>query len=143
MADIGSCLLEGHGVLPSAPTKLRYSNLQVRIFQLSNYSKYPCLQPTFAILHWEPPSSNSRLVTGYQVQVQRLGPGAPQPGQVTSYTGAQVQPPYILEHLEPRNTYEVLVKAASERGWGEASSRLVFRTSSPRQVSCDWWKLVT
>ena len=91
-------------MLPSAPTRLRYSNLQ----------------PTFAILHWEPPSRNSRLVTGYQVQVQRLGPGLHLPGQVTSYTGAQVQPPYILEHLEPRATYEVLVKARSERGWGEA-----------------------
>ena len=101
-------------MLPSAPTKLRYSNLQVRIFQLSNYSKYPCLQPTFAILHWEPPSSNSRLVTGYQVQVQRLGPGAPQPGQVTSYTGAQVQPP-----LHPR------APAAPQhlRGPGEGGQR--------------------
>ena len=79
-------------------------------------------------------------MTGYQVQVQRLGPGKVEDLKFTTYTGAQVQPPYILEHLEPRATYEVLVKARSERGWGEASSRLVFRTSSPRQVSCDWWR---
>ena len=32
LPDIGSCLLEGYGVLPSAPTRLRYSNLQARIY---------------------------------------------------------------------------------------------------------------
>jgi hypothetical protein len=39
------------------------------------------------------------------------------------------QSPDLIENLEPRSEYEVMVQAVSKHRWGEPSSRLVFMTN--------------
>ena len=112
LTDMSACMLEGYGVLPSSPTNLRFSNAN----------------PTFAILHWDPPSSNGDSVIDYEVVAQKISPTM---GPVRRLP--HVTSPFILEDLEPRTTYEVYVQATNQLGVGEPSSRLVFRTVSVRE----------
>ena len=116
MTDMSACMLEGYGVLPSAPTNLRFSNPN----------------PTFAILHWDPPVSNGASVVDYEVVAQRISPTT---GPVQRRP--HVTSPFILEDLQPLNTYEVFVQASNQLGVGEPSSRLVFRTVSERQLELE------
>lgn len=59
MSDYSSCLLQGYGVLPSAPTKLKASLIASR----------------FAILEWKPPKVLADTVKTYHVNVRKLGSG--------------------------------------------------------------------
>jgi hypothetical protein len=59
MSDYSSCLLQGYGVLPSAPTKLKASLIASR----------------FAILEWKPPKVLADTVRTYHVNVRKLGSG--------------------------------------------------------------------
>ena len=116
MTDMSACMLEGYGVLPSSPTNLRFSNAN----------------PTFAILHWDPPRSNGDSVIDYEVVAQKISPTI---GPVSRLS--HVTSPFILEELEPLTTYEVYVQASNELGVGEPSSRLVFRTVSERELEVE------
>ena len=113
MPEISSCLAEGWGILPGPPAHFRYTNLQ----------------STFVILHWEPPPVHGSSVLYYDLTVTRL---EPVPGATITYTNAQS--PDIIENLEPRSMYEMMVQAVSRHGRGTPSSRLVFRTSSHKEV---------
>ena len=110
--DMSACMLEGYGVLPSSPTNLRFSNGN----------------PTFAIIHWDPPASNGDSVIDYEVVAQKINPSL---GPVKRRP--HVTSPFILEELEALSTYEVYVEATNQLGVGEPSSRLVFRTVSERE----------
>ena len=112
MSDMSACMLEGYGVLPSSPTHLRFSNAN----------------PSFVILHWDPPTANGDSVIDYEVVAQKINPSL---GSVKRFP--HVTSPYILESLEARSTYEVYVQATNEHGVGQPSSRLVLRTTSVRQ----------
>lgn len=59
MSDYSSCLLQGYGVLPSAPTKLKASLIASR----------------FAILEWKTPKVLADTVKTYHVNVRKLGSG--------------------------------------------------------------------
>lgn len=59
MSDYSSCLLQGYGVLPSAPTKLRASLIS------SNY----------AILEWKHPKVLADTVRTYHLNLRKLGSG--------------------------------------------------------------------
>lgn len=59
MSDYSSCLLQGYGVLPSAPTKLKASLIS------SNY----------AILEWKQPKVLSDTVRTYHLNLRKLGSG--------------------------------------------------------------------
>ena len=59
MSDYSSCLLQGYGVLPSAPTKLKASLIASR----------------FAILEWKPPKVLADTVKTYHLNVRKLGSG--------------------------------------------------------------------
>lgn len=59
MSDYSSCLLQGYGVLPSAPTKLKASLIS------SNY----------AILEWKHPKVLADTVRTYHLNLRKLGSG--------------------------------------------------------------------
>lgn len=59
MSDYSSCLLQGYGVLPSAPTKLKASLVASR----------------YAILSWKPPKVLSDTVKTYHLNMRKLGSG--------------------------------------------------------------------
>jgi hypothetical protein len=59
MSDYSSCLLQGYGVLPSAPTKLKASLIASR----------------FAILEWKPPKVLADTVMTYHLNTRKLGSG--------------------------------------------------------------------
>ena len=59
MSDYSSCLLQGYGVLPSAPTKLKASLIASR----------------FAILDWRPPKVLADTIITYHLNTRRLGSG--------------------------------------------------------------------
>ena len=82
----------------------------------------------FVILHWDPSTVLGSSVLYYDLTVTKLRPG---PRVTTTYTSAQS--PDIIENLEPRSEYEVMVQAVSKHGRGEPSSRLVFMTSNHRE----------
>ena len=56
MDELSSCLLDGYGVLPSAPTNLRFSNVETN----------------FGILHWDAPEKLAESVFQYVVSYQVL-----------------------------------------------------------------------
>lgn len=106
MDDYTSCLFQGYGIVPSAPKRLRVSNVDVN----------------FAIFHWEPPKDLADTVTHYNV-FYRLADD--------EYDSVvNVHSPFILEHLKPNTLYEVFVEAVNGHGAGEPSQRVVFSTKS-------------
>ena len=109
MPELSSCLLDGYGVLPSAPLDIRFSNLHT----------------DFGILHWDAPKDLGESVISYSVSFTKI---APVLGEREVVNGAHS--PFILETLESAQTYEVFVEAVNKHGVGEASSRIVFRTAS-------------
>jgi len=109
MKELSSCLLEGYGVLPSAPVNFRFSNVVTN----------------FGILHWEKPDEHGDSVKSYLVNYQEIGQSVGQ-----KKTIANAQSPFILENLNSSTTYEVYIEAVNEHGVGEESSRIVFRTAS-------------
>lgn len=59
MSDYSSCLLQGYGVLPSAPTKLKAS----------------LIASHFAVLDWTFPVVLSDTVVSYHLSTRQLGSG--------------------------------------------------------------------
>nr|CAD7440282.1 unnamed protein product [Timema bartmani] len=109
MNDYTNCLLQGYGVLPSAPTQLHISNIDVN----------------FVILHWEAPLTLGDTVKHYNLHYRQMGL------EDMSYKSiSMVHSPYILENLISDSMYEVFVEAVNIHGVGEPSSRAVFQTSS-------------
>lgn len=106
MDDYTSCLLQGYGIVPSSPRRLRVSNIDV----------------DFAIFHWDPPKDLSDTVTHYNVFYRLTD------DEYDSITN--VHSPFILEHLKPNTLYEVFVEAVNAHGSGEPSQRIVFSTKS-------------
>ncbi|XP_050529397.1 Ig-like and fibronectin type-III domain-containing protein 1 isoform X2 [Daktulosphaira vitifoliae] len=106
MDDYTSCLLQGYGIVPSSPRRLRVSNIDV----------------DFAIFHWEPPKNLGDSVTHYNVFFRLVD------DEYDSITN--VHSPFILEHLKPNTLYEVFVEAVNAHGSGEPSQRIVFSTKS-------------
>lgn len=86
MSEYTNCLMEGYGVLPSAPRQVRVSNVN----------------EDFAIIHWSPPSTLRSSVTGYNIHYRALGTYEPLYSRVNN-----VHPPYILERLYANSEYEV------------------------------------
>ena len=82
----------------------------------------------FVIFHYDLPAVLGSSVLYYDLTVTKLRPG---PRVTTTYTSAQS--PDIIENLEPRSEYEVMVQAVSKHRRGEPSSRLVFMTSNHRE----------
>lgn len=54
MGEYTNCLLQGYGVLPSAPTQVHISNIETE----------------YAILHWSPPKTLGDTVTHYNVHIR-------------------------------------------------------------------------
>ena len=86
MEDYTNCLMEGYGVLPSAPLHLRVSNVN----------------SDFAIVHWSAPKTLPETVTGYNVHYRPLSTYENEYKVV-----ANIHPPYILENLYSNAEYEV------------------------------------
>jgi len=109
MSDYTNCLLQGYGVLPSAPTKVHISNIDV----------------DFAIIHWDIPNTLADTVQYYNVYYRKMAT------YDNEYrTIHKVHSPFILEHLSSDTDYEVFIEAVNSHGVGEPSVRVVFRTGS-------------
>ncbi|KAG8287269.1 hypothetical protein J6590_042606 [Homalodisca vitripennis] len=107
MSTYSNCLMQGYGVLPSQPTKLRVSNIET----------------SYAILHWEKPRTLGETVSHYELHHRLL--------QDQEYTITdKVFSPYILENLTSDSLYEVYVSAVNIHGVGEPSQRVVFSSQS-------------
>lgn len=109
MGDYTNCLLQGYGVLPSAPTHVHVTNIETE----------------FAILHWSAPKTLGDTVLHYNVHYRTF----------TTYDNeykpiGKVQAPFILENLQSDTDYEFYVEAVNTHGVGEPSGRITFRTSS-------------
>lgn len=110
MGEYTNCLLQGYGVLPSAPTRIHISNINT----------------DYAIVHWATPKTLGDTVKFYNLHYRLVS---------STYdneyrTIPRVHPPYILEHLQNNNDYEVFVEAVNVHGVGEPSTRIVFKTQS-------------
>jgi hypothetical protein len=57
MSDYSSCLLQGYGVLPGPPMRLKTS----------------LISSQYAILDWKPPKLLADTVTTYHLSVRKLG----------------------------------------------------------------------
>ncbi|XP_073979651.1 Ig-like and fibronectin type-III domain-containing protein 1 [Rhodnius prolixus] len=101
------CLMQGYGVLPSAPMKIRVTNVDV----------------DYAILHWDPPEYLGDSVINYDLHVRQL---QQQEYQIIH----EIMPPYILEELQSNTLYEAFVVASNIHGKGDPSQRIVFNTQS-------------
>lgn len=111
MSEYSSCLLQGYGVLPGAPARV----------------KVPMISSRFAIVEWNAPKILPDTVTTYQVFMRRLAVG-------DEYAVIKKEhPPVILENLRPDAFYEAYVVSVNAHGKGDPSPRIVFRTR--REVS--------
>ena len=59
MSDYTSCLLQGYGVLPGPPQRL----------------KAPMIAGHYAILEWQPPKVLADTVKSYHLNIRELGSG--------------------------------------------------------------------
>jgi hypothetical protein len=117
MSDYTNCLLQGYGVLPSAPTKVRVSHIDVE----------------FAIIHWDIPNTLADTVQHYNVHYRKMATYDNE-----YHTIPKVHSPFILEHLSSNTDYEVYVEAVNSHGVGEPSARVVFKTESKvRKLYCE------
>ncbi|XP_068081772.1 Ig-like and fibronectin type-III domain-containing protein 2 [Anabrus simplex] len=109
MSDYTNCLLQGYGVLPSAPTNVHISNIDSE----------------FAIIQWDPPHTLGDTVVHYNVHYRMMATYDNDYRMVS-----KAHPPFILEGLHSETEYEVFVEAVNVHGIGEPSARIVFRTES-------------
>jgi hypothetical protein len=109
MSDYTNCLLQGYGVLPSAPTKVHVSHIDVE----------------FAIIHWDIPYILGDTVLHYNVHYRKMATYDNE-----YHTISKVHSPFILENLSSNTDYEVFVEAVNSHGIGEPSTRVIFRTES-------------
>ncbi|XP_021960351.1 Ig-like and fibronectin type-III domain-containing protein 1 [Folsomia candida] len=116
MSEYSNCLMDGYGVLPSAPRQVRVSNVN----------------EDFVFIHWSPPAVLVETVTGYNIHYRPLGTFE------NLYTHIKnVHSPYILENLYANAEYEVYVEAVNDHGVSEASQRVVFRTASQNEKNAE------
>lgn len=109
MGEYTNCLLQGYGVLPSAPTQVHITNIETE----------------FAVLHWASPKTLGDTVLHYNVHIRMVT------DEVEEYRAiTKVHSPYVLEGLESEMDYEVYVEAVNTHGTGMPSSRITFRTES-------------
>ncbi|XP_037084356.1 Ig-like and fibronectin type-III domain-containing protein 1 [Pollicipes pollicipes] len=105
MGSYASCLMQGYGVVPSAPREPRVA----------------LMDSGFAVVRWNPPEQLADTVQSYTLRVRPLR-GA------TYITHTDVHAPYLLEDLQPATEYEFFVEAVNPRGPGVQSSRVIFQT---------------
>ncbi|GLH02718.1 Fibronectin domain-containing protein [Gryllus bimaculatus] len=109
MTSYTSCLLQGYGVLASAPRRVHVSTVDT----------------TFALVHWAPPAALAESVREYAVRWRPLAT------YDNEYRAAAARrQPFVLEGLRPGADYEVYVEAVNAHGPGAPSARIVFRTES-------------
>ncbi|XP_050504317.1 Ig-like and fibronectin type-III domain-containing protein 2 isoform X1 [Diabrotica virgifera virgifera] len=109
MSEYTNCLLQGYGVLPSAPTEFHVTNIETE----------------FAILHWSQPKTLGDTVSNYNLFIRNAD------DELSEYTMKKgVRSPYIAENLESETDYEVYVEAVNAHGVGTPSAMLTFRTES-------------
>ncbi|XP_037904934.1 Ig-like and fibronectin type-III domain-containing protein 1 isoform X1 [Hermetia illucens] len=106
MSEYSSCLLQGYGVLPGPPSRLKAALVSAH----------------FTVLEWLQPKILPDTVTSYHVNYRRLGSGD------EYIVTEKIRPPLILEGLESGVFYEAYVVALNAHGRGAPSPRLVFRT---------------
>lgn len=106
MSDYSSCLLQGYGVLPGAPSRV----------------KAPLISDRFAIIEWNPPKILPETVTSYNVHMRKLN------SDDEYVVREKDHPPIIIEGLESGSFYEAFVVAVNSHGKGAPSTRLVFPT---------------
>lgn len=109
MSSYSNCLLQGYGVVPSAPHKLSVSNIDTR----------------YAILHWSPPRTLGDTVRYYNAYLRE--------SEDLYEKLVEVESPYILENLKPDTQYEVYMEAVNMHGASEPSERILFSTMSLRE----------
>jgi hypothetical protein len=109
MSDYTNCLLQGYGVLPSAPTRVHMTHIDVE----------------FAIISWGSPNTLADTVQYYNIRYRKMATYDNE-----YHTIFKVHSPFILEHLSSNTDYEVFVEAVNSHGVGEPSTRVVFRTES-------------
>lgn len=112
MSVYANCLMESYGVLPSPPKTLVINNVN----------------PTWVILHWQPPEKLADTVLAYDVHVRDSN---------SDYTIIMnnTKSPFLLDGLTPDTNYEAYVTAVNEHGSSAASGRLLFRTDPEESVA--------
>ena len=162
MSKYSNCILESHGVLPSAP---------------QNFTVGP-ITSTWAVLNWRPPKKHARSLQGYRIFWRRVDPidnkpinvvgsnstttsnlpttttrridGTPSNnimGDVGSstlvtddyyYQSAEAATnPYLLDALTPETVYETFVVAVNKFGQSDSSVRFIFQTLDGTDDSSD------
>jgi Fibronectin type III domain len=127
MSDYSSCLLQGYGVLPGPPMRLKTS----------------LVSSQYAILEWKPPKVLADTVKTYHLNVRKLGSGDEYTVmEKVSFTFDLIQllhshcirlqniPPIILDNLEANSNYEAFIVAVNAHGKSYPSPRLIFQTKS-------------
>lgn len=113
MSDYGSCLLQGYGVLPGPPSRV----------------KAPLIASHFAIVEWSAPKILAETVTSYHVHIRKLG-------MEDEYSVLEKDhPPYIIESLDSGTYYEAFIVAMNAHGKGAPSPRLIFQTKRESEES--------
>lgn len=110
MGEYTNCLLQGYGVLPSAPTKVHLTNIET----------------DFAVLHWSAPNTLGDTVQSYNIHIREASEETENEYKLIT----KVHSPYVLEGLSSEQDYEVMVEATNVHGVGMPSSILNFRTKS-------------
>uniref|UniRef100_T1JD05 Uncharacterized protein n=1 Tax=Strigamia maritima TaxID=126957 RepID=T1JD05_STRMM len=107
MSSYTNCLMQGYGVLASAPTKpfLR------------------AMGPSWAVFEWSPPVNLSYTVTSYNFHSKSITDD-----QRVYHTITKAKTPFIFNHIRPDSSYEVYVTAINKYGASEPSPRLEFQT---------------
>ncbi|XP_066261909.1 Ig-like and fibronectin type-III domain-containing protein 1 [Euwallacea similis] len=116
MGEYTNCLLQGYGVLPSAPTQVHITNVESE----------------FALLHWSPPKTLGDTVTSYNVHIRPVQPSEEEDDDEEPEFKiiSNAKSIWVLENLEGLTDYEVYVEAVNVHGVGSPSPRLTFRTGS-------------
>lgn len=109
MSDYTNCLMQGYGVLPSAPTHVHVTNIDT----------------IFALIHWGAPTTLGDTVQKYIIRYREFV------DYDNDYQSAHgVKSPYILEGLQTDTPYEFYIEAVNTHGIGMASARITFKTLS-------------
>lgn len=114
MDIFSNCLMEGYGVLASAPKDLSIHHVSAH----------------WAILHWQPPNELAETVNSYTVHYRSLSSDE---GEGFYIAIPNTQSPYLLNSLLPNHDYEVFVRAANDYGVSQASARVLFHTDKVRK----------
>ena len=114
MREIANCMISGYNVLPSEPRDFRFSNVGTNI----------------GILHWDLPTIAADSIESYKVTYTLIKPGKVA-RNIRDVKNAR-KSPYILEDLQPDSSYEVYVQAKNFYGFGDPSTRIVFRTAKSK-----------